>query len=445
MTATANFVRPRNRRPEHLEGQMIVKVRPDAVRPAMTGDHLTFSAVRPNALPAQLADPLRSLRSSSGLQEVSALFSNRWHGLKRFQAGPATEQAVNLVSSVVDSDSEELAGVSMISLDPKRIDTKLMRDLASSDAIEFVEPMPARWLCARRSKPDPMRNLQWGLRAIRLFEASTVSASRLSVAVLDTGIDADHPDLENVVDHYQHTGLKAEDLVGHGTHVAGIIAAETNNGIGVTGVARCRIKAWKIFADKPHPVWGFIVDGQRYLQALNEVVAARVSVVNLSIGGTASSQVEALLFQRLEREGISVVAAMGNEYEEGNPVEYPGAYDGVLAVGAIAENLRRSPFSNTGSHIDLVAPGSNILSTLPTYGSTIAQRSETDYAAWSGTSMATPHVAAAACLLKMKNPSLDAPAIKQRLKATATRLRAMRKASTPSYGSGLLNLQHALS
>jgi subtilisin family serine protease len=80
-------------------------------------------------------------------------------------------------------------------------------------------------------------------------------------------------------------------------------------------------------------------------------------VVNLSIGGTASSQTEQLIFRTLENRGIVVVAAMGNEYEDGNPTEYPGAYKTVLAVGAVAENMRRSVFSNTGSHIALVEPG----------------------------------------------------------------------------------------
>jgi len=193
------------------------------------------------------------------------------------------------------------------------------------------------------------------------------------------------------------------------------------------------------------PIFGdFYVDTERYLRALNAVIGAGVKVVNLSIGGTASSQTEAILFRRLENRGITVVAAMGNEFEEGNPVEYPAAYPSVLSIGSIAENRRRSRFSNTGRHIDMVAPGSNILSTLPTRRS--AYLTETHYGSWSGTSMATPHVTAAAALIAARNPNMSTAQIKEHLLRTATRLPEMgTRAWTRSYGAGLLNLKKALS
>ena len=83
---------------------------------------------------------------------------------------------------------------------------------------------------------------------------------------------------------------------------------------------------------------------------------------------------------------------MGNEYEDGNPTEYPASYPNVIAVGAINEASNRAPFSNTGNHIALAAPGTNILSTLPMKQSVARKAEDTRYAAWSGTSMATPHV-----------------------------------------------------
>lgn len=129
-------------------------------------------------------------------------------------------------------------------------------------------------------------------------------------------------------------------------------------------------------------------------------------------------------------------------YEDGNPKEYPAAYAGVLAVGSIAENLRRSSFSNTGKHIALVAPGSNILSTVPTRGS--AYRKDTGYASHSGTSMATPHVAAAAALVLARYPSRNALWVKNRLRDTARQLPAMKRAWTVAYGNGLLDLSQAL-
>ncbi len=186
------------------------------------------------------------------------------------------------------------------------------------------------------------------------------------------------------------------------------------------------------------------MDGERYLQALNAVRRSGLNVMNLSIGGTASSRTETLLFRRLEADGVLSVAAMGNEFLDGNPKEYPAAYKGVLAVGAVNEKRERAWFSNTGRHIGLVAPGSNILSTAPTQPSPYL--GETNYASWSGTSMATPHVTAAAALVGAQCGAANAREVRQQLIRTASRLPAMKNGrKTTAYGAGLLNLKQALS
>jgi subtilisin family serine protease len=201
---------------------------------------------------------------------------------------------------------------------------------------------------------------------------------------------------------------------------------------------------FKVFPDEPADDGEFYVDGDRYLQALNAVIDAGAKVVNLSLGGTIASRAEQILFNRLERVGITVVAAMGNEYEADNPTEYPAAYDNVFAVGATAETDLRAVYSNTGRHIQLVAPGSNILSTLPTTRS--QYRYESYYAAWSGTSMATPHVAGAAALVAAKHPDWGPDEIEDRLIKTAGQPFEMgNRAWTEAYGNGLLDLEHALS
>jgi subtilisin family serine protease len=165
--------------------------------------------------------------------------------------------------------------------------------------------------------------------------------------------------------------------------------------------------------------------------------------LNLSIGGTASSETEQLLFRRLEAAGVAVVAAMGNDYQAGNSTEYPAAYATVFAVGAVAENGRRSSFSNTGQHIALVAPGSNILSTLPMKASPYLD--ETEYASWSGTSMATPHVSGVAALAAAKFPNLSPLDLKKRLRDTARKLPAMKnKPWTKEYGTGVVDVKNIL-
>jgi subtilisin family serine protease len=135
---------------------------------------------------------------------------------------------------------------------------------------------------------------------------------------------------------------------------------------------------------------------------------------------------------------------MGNAYTKGNPTMYPGCYHSVFAVGSIAEDRVRSEFSNTGGHIDLCAPGSNVLSTFPTRRAP-PHRTKRGYAALSGTSMATAHVSGAAALVAAKHPDWSAGDIAEHLRATARRLPEMgKKKHTPQYGAGLLDLAAAL-
>ncbi|HMA82260.1 MAG TPA: S8 family serine peptidase, partial [Candidatus Binatia bacterium] len=308
--------------------------------------------------------------------------------------------------------------------------------------------VPARWLAhAQAGAADPLVNRQWGLRAIRWFDASPLpDASNVKVAVLDTGIDAMHPDLAGRFAAYNHDGSSATDIIGHGTHVAGIIAANPNNHIGIAGISTPALHIWKIFGDQPASDGEDYVDEVFYQRALNAARNASVRVVNLSIGGGARSRTEELLFRRLMQSGAVIVAAMGNEFEEGNPVEYPGAYPGVVAVGAIDEANRRAPFSNTGRHIDLSAPGVNILSTLPMKTSRARKKVDTKYNAWDGTSMATPHVTAAAALIIARHPDWTPVQVADHLRATAAKLPEMGgKDRTRELGAGLLNLKDGLS
>jgi subtilisin family serine protease len=139
------------------------------------------------------------------------------------------------------------------------------------------------------------------------------------------------------------------------------------------------------------------------------------------------------------------VAAMGNEFEEGNPKEYPAAYPGLLGVGAVDEVERRAAFSCTGAHLGVVAPGVNILSTVPRQKASLADA--TDYDSWPGTSMATPHVSGCAALLyaKRDKSKVSAAAVVKRLTSTARKIAEMKnKAFTKEHGHGLVDLAAAL-
>jgi subtilisin family serine protease len=311
--------------------------------------------------------------------------------------------------------------------------------------VEYVERVPARWILAkkRRVKSDPSANRQWGLAAIEWFGAGLPSASTVNVAVLDTGIDDKHPDLKANIASYTTNGFSKTDIVGHGTHVAGIIAAVVNNDIGIAGIAQCRLHAYKIFSDTKTR-GDYYVDQDAYLRSLIAAVDSNCKVINLSIGGTEISRTEQLTLGQVIDRGCTVVAAMGNEFNEGNPKEYPGGFDGVVAVGATDQANRKAPFSNTGKHIHLVAPGVEILSTLPMKAAK-GYRDETEYAAWDGTSMATPHVAGAVALLLAKNPSFSPAQVRKYLQTRSAKVAAMRdKSFTQTYGYGLLNIPKLL-
>jgi len=430
------------KRLEYIPGEMVLRVKEGAVRPHLSAARLQFTAAHAKTLPETVRGPVEYLHKNAGLKHIRPIFSLRQTQLQRASVRAAERSWLAVLSSVADSSSEDLSGIIMVKVDPREVTPTLMKHLKSSKAVALVEPMPARWLQVDGTA-DPTENLQWGLRAIKWFSANRPSAAEIRVGVMDTGVDTTHPDLKDVIETFHHDGLLDRDLIGHGTHVCGIIAATVNNDVGIAGVANCRIVVWKIFNDRPGPDGEFYVDGERYLRALGDAREANLRAVNLSIGGTASSQTEQLLFRRLEQGGVAVAAAMGNEYHKGNPTEYPAAYQTVMAVGAVAENLRRSSFSNTGQHIAVVAPGSNILSTLPLKGSDYL--TETEYASWSGTSMATPHVAGAAALLAAKNAGWGPAEIKKHLMDTAAKLAPMGKKNwTSTYGAGLLNLKAAL-
>ena len=250
---------------------------------------------------------------------------------------------------------------------------------------------------------------------------------QVTVAVIDTGADYSHPDLVknlvssayavNVVDElsdgsYVYGVSAVTDRVGHGTQVAGIVAAEADNAEGVAGVS---------YNAKVLPVMAYdVVDKGFYasdlVQALDYLVACKKSgvpelqnirVVNMSLG--MSNWVYSLkeAIDRAHEAGIMVCAATGNEYT--GVVNYPAAYDNVVAVASVGVNGdgtygSRSRFSNYGGTVDLAAPGESVLSTCP-----LALTSEgyLPYYYSSGTSMATPMVSGSAALLLTAHPELS--------------------------------------
>jgi subtilisin family serine protease len=255
----------------------------------------------------------------------------------------------------------------------------------------------------------------------------TTGTSGFLVAVVDSGV-ANHADLAGkVVAGYDFVNGDSNptDDNGHGTHVAGIIAAASNNALGVTGLCwGCQILPVKVLG----------ADGTGATSAVaNGVVYAAdhgARVINLSLGSTSASSTMKSAVDYAVGKGAIVVAATGNQ--GCICVLYPAALPNVVAVGAVDKyNVLRS-YSNTGPEVDLVAPGTNW---------TTSTVMDSGYAAFSGTSSATPVVASAAALAWSARPGLSATEIMARLKTTAVDLGV--SGPDQAFGSGLVDLAAA--
>lgn len=221
--------------------------------------------------------------------------------------------------------------------------------------------------------------------------------SGIVVAICDTGIDREHPDLiSQVIGGRNFTGDGSPDDFsdgnGHGTHVAGTIAA-AENGSGVVGIApEAKLLICKVLDDEGSGSYQSIIDGIRYATNWRGANRERVRIINMSLGGTFddSNLYEAIL--EAVSAGIMVVVASGNE-GDANPLtyekSYPALYNECITVAACDQNRKLAYFSNEHLQVDIIAPGVQIPSTYP----------KSKYAVLSGTSMATPHVAGALALV----------------------------------------------
>lgn len=263
---------------------------------------------------------------------------------------------------------------------------------------------------------------QWNLPEIATEKGWNVTRGEddMIVAIVDTGVQADHPDLQgrlvqgyNVID----PSKPPNDDVGHGTHVAGIIAAQVDNNEGIAGLT------WytKIMPVKALDSTGA---GTTYSVAEGIIWATDhgADVINMSLGNYAQAQFLHDAIKYAYDHGVVLVAASGNDSTD-RP-GYPAAYPEVFAVGATNEDESLAEYSNYGDYIDVAAPGTSIASTYP--GSR--------YAALSGTSMACPHVSALASLVRSANPSLTNEQVMSVLRQTAKDLGAKGKDNKFGYG-----------
>jgi len=353
------------------------------------------------------------------------------------------------------------------------------RALRDDPQVASVSEVAARYLSLAGSPTDGLPpERMWNHARIQLPAARRLKQFRVPrdvrVAVLDSGVQTRHPSLRGRVHDYVHRwelghrlSVSGTDIVGHGTHISGILNAGHDRTLGIEGIAHCRLTVFKVFDDHPAAdpaarARVFLVNPVFYRWSLTECLARRFDVINLSLGGPAPPDPhEAALLQSLLGRGTSIVAAMGNALTQRSEPSYPAASPGVIAVGAVGPDDVVAPFSRRGRHIALCAPGVAIWSTLPTFpgefGFLDSSRTKerravpralarnTWYDAWPGTSGACPHVTAGVALLLASKGKLSPAQVKARLQRSADRVPGMHgKRFDPSYGAGRLNLRRLL-
>ena len=310
--------------------------------------------------------------------------------------------------------------------------TELIDYFTKRENVEFAEP---NYLYMQNQIEPPndflyTEQYQWNLPVIQT-EAGwdlTQGNEDIVIAVVDTGVDLNHPDLKNrltkgfnVIENNQFP----DDDNGHGTHVAGIIASETNNTEGVAGIT------WynKIMPIKAMEAGGY---GTTFDIAKGIVWAVDhgADVINLSLGNYQPSALMKKAVDYAYQNNVVLIAAAGNDNTD--QPSFPAAYPEVIGVSAIDYNGIRASFSNFGDYIDVAAPGVQIPSTY----------FNQQYAALSGTSMASPHVSALAGLILSANPKLQNKEVIQIIKNSAYDLG--KRGADREFGYGLIDIRNAL-
>lgn len=365
-------------------------------------------------------------------------------GLEPHAPTALAQQAMHWVGQLRESQTPLLASV-------LRVDSRLNPDsvrefLLSLPGVRYVERNYLLFAC--NAPNDPLFSQQWGLARIGATQAWAIWQPQrtIYIAILDTGIDATHPDLSQKMRRHSNGSVygynainntsNAHDMQGHGTHCAGIAAAHTNNGVGIAGVA-----AWNANLTSAQSAVQLIpvkvLNDQGYgtmADVSRGVVWAAdngAQVISLSLGSTAGTQQLQDAVNYAWNRGCVVVAAAGNNGT--NTPFYPAYYENAIAVAATDPNDTLTSFSQYGEWVDIAAPGQAILSTVPNGG----------YESWSGTSMACPHVAGAAALLWSAAPSLSNQQIRHALENTADPCQPYWFGGIGA-GKGRLNLYRAL-
>ncbi|MGR3809694.1 S8 family peptidase [Jiulongibacter sp. NS-SX5] len=310
-----------------------------------------------------------------------------------------------------------------------------IKELRADPEIEYVERVRRRKVIATPN--DTLYADLWHLEKIKASQAwdANPGGPDIIVAVVDNAIQVNHQDLQGNmvagrdVAENDNDPSPPNDIFSHGTHVAGIVAAVNNNVTGISSASNNKVKLMPIKSTFDASDHRFI---DRGFEGIEWAIDNGADIISLSWGGPGFSQLEQDVIDDAYNNGILVIAAAGNE--DSDEAQYPASYNHVISVASLDQSDERSYFSSYGPLVDIAAPGRFILSTIPT----------NDYASFSGTSMATPLVAASAGYLLSCFPSLSPDSVEIILEKTVDNIDAQNPDYLGQLGSGRLNLLNAV-
>jgi len=412
--------------------------------------------------PVALRRQIREVRSGRPVRGQAPRFAAD-RVVVKFKSDVSAELAAAVVSAygAREIGKIEAIGVRQIQIPSRLSVEEMIFALEQNPDVEYAEP---DYVCRISDTPnDPYFKNQYALNNsgqeigtggpkgkanadIRAATAwgETKGSVETVIAIIDTGVDLLHPDINNKIKSagrdFANDDFDATDDNGHGTHVAGIAAADTNNNIGVAGVAwDCLILPVKATDEEGEGFYSWMIDG------ITWATDNGADVINISLGGDSSSNSLRDALKYAHDRGVVVCASAGND---GSSVLYPAAYDAYcLAVAATDYNDTRTAWSNFGSQIDVAAPGERVLSLVPTWypEKVWLDPGAIPYGYGGGTSMASPHVAGLAALIKSLKPWLEAEEIMNVIRYSADDINSAQHKGKDEYiGYGRINMDKAL-
>lgn len=306
------------------------------------------------------------------------------------------------------SDAEEIGSIDKLDIQIIKPRKDKIPDFIEkhkkNNYVEFIEPDYKAYALEMSNDSALVNNLQQNLIKIHSADINdsawnySKSNANVKITILDTGIDQNHEDLAGkiVINHNCSDSSTVDDLYGHGTHVAGVAAAMTNNGSGVAGVGyNASLVNAKALGDNGSGYYSWVIN------CITWASDQSVQVINMSLGGSSSSVSLQNAINYAWNKGVVLVAASGNSGT--TTPSYPANYANVVSVSAVDLNDQKPSWSNYGTWVDVAAPGVSIYSSLPNHPNSLRIL---NYGTLSGTSMASPHVAGLAALLSSM-PNMD--------------------------------------